>query len=84
MERVICQGDDVAELLACVLLRAIDEGELFASRPAKLVGADDAQERGESELPMRLSPCLKIISSTCACCGLGRKGITLPSRVRIE
>jgi hypothetical protein len=33
---------------------------------------------------MRLSPCLKIISSTCICCGLGRKGITLLSRVRIE
>jgi hypothetical protein len=42
VERVICKGDDVAELLACVLLRAIDEGELLARRPAKLVGADDA------------------------------------------
>ena len=45
VERVVCEGDNVAKFLPGILLRAIDQRELFASVPAKLVRADDAQER---------------------------------------
>jgi hypothetical protein len=37
VQRVICQGDNISKLLPCVFLCAIDERELLAGSPAKLV-----------------------------------------------
>jgi hypothetical protein len=45
VKRVVCQCNDVSQLLTGVLLRLVDEGDLPACGPAKLVGADNDEQR---------------------------------------